>query len=210
MSSDVTIRRFEQGNSVDIAAMYEICRLTGPVDAHGHLMYPHARLLGEIYLGPYVALEPKLAFVAVDEHGVAGYIVGALDTAAFEDACERSWWPEKQAQYPEGAFPGSAEERLVHKIHHPERTPAWLMEKFPSHLHIDLLPRLQGKGCGGRLMKRLIQELRESGSAGVHLGVGAGNQNAIGFYEHVGFTTVSRDESALTMALTLSDADDAG
>lgn len=204
------IRSYEPQNPDDRTAMYEICRLTGPVDSDGNLVFGHPKLLGEIYLGPYIALQPDLAFVAVDDDGVAGYVVGALDTAEFEDTCDRAWWPGKQAEYPEYAFRHRTEERLVRRIHNPERTPASLIERYPSHLHIDLLPRLQGRGCGGILMKRLLVALREAGSAGVHLGVGAGNQSAIGFYEHVGFTIVSRNDLALTMALPLSDADDAG
>ena len=33
--------------------------------------------------------------------GVGGYIVGALDTSAFEQRQERDWWPRLRARYPE-------------------------------------------------------------------------------------------------------------
>jgi hypothetical protein len=45
--------------------------------------------------------EPALAFVAQDTAGVGGYIVGALDTPAFEQRLERTWWPHLRARYPD-------------------------------------------------------------------------------------------------------------
>ena len=43
-------------------------------------------LFGDVWVGPYLALRPHLAFVAEGDAGVDGYIVGAEDTAAFESA----------------------------------------------------------------------------------------------------------------------------
>lgn len=199
-SDAVNIRPYRSG---DDDAMYYICRETGPRDDAGNLVYTHPRLLGEVYVGPYIALEPELAFVAAD-HDVAGYVIGVRDTSEFEEKCERQWWPMKREQYPEGEFPAPApEHRLLRMIRQPDVTPTWLAEQYPSHLHIDLLPRLQGRGMGGALMARLLDALRAAGSPGVHLGVGAANTGAIGFYDHLGFTTVSRTESGLIMALAL-------
>jgi ribosomal protein S18 acetylase RimI-like enzyme len=55
-------------------------------------------------------------------------------------------------------------------------------------LYIDLLPRLQGRGLGRRLIETLLAALRASGSRGVHLHVGRANQRAAGFYGHMGLT----------------------
>lgn len=210
MDTSVTIRQYDPGDPGDSAAMYDICWRTGPTSDDGSLVFRHQRLLGEIYLGPYIALEPELAFVAEDADGVAGYVIGARDTAEFEAACEESWWPKKRVEYPETAFQADAEERLVGLIHQPRITPARLTEQYPSHLHIDLLPRLQGRGSGRQLMNRLFTALRRAGSPGVHLGVGAGNRNAIGFYVHLGMRVISQTDTALVMAAELAADDDAG
>ena len=63
-----------------------------------------------------------------------------------------------------------------------------LAERYPSHLHINLVPRLQGRGIGRRLIATLISALRDHGSRGLHLLVGRANQHAVGFYRHVGFS----------------------
>ena len=73
-------------------------------------------------------------------------------------------------------------------IHHPWRIPDVLAARYPSHLHIDLLPRLQASGLGKQMTKTLIAALRDQGSPGVHLYVPGGNQHAAGFYRHIGFT----------------------
>jgi ribosomal protein S18 acetylase RimI-like enzyme len=55
-------------------------------------------------------------------------------------------------------------------------------------------------------MTTLFAALVERGVTGVHLGVAARNGRAIGFYEHLGFTSVgppSGDSSGLLLGLHL-------
>src|SRR5690606_19699698 len=67
----------------DIDALYEICLVTGDAGADASALYTDPRLLGQIYAAPYAALEPAHTLVAEDAEGVAGYLVGTHDTAAF-------------------------------------------------------------------------------------------------------------------------------
>lgn len=186
----------------DRDVLYEICLKTGP---GGEEAFADRRLLGEIFVGPYVDLEPELAFVVDDAAGVAGYVLGTRDTKAFERRCETDRWPALREAYPSGTFPdGTADARYVRLIHHPHSALEDVVATYPSHLHIDLLPRTQGKGLGRALIERLLEALRAAGSPGVHLGVGAENANAIGFYKHLGFRTLRETPGGRTMGLTLS------
>jgi len=63
---------------------------------------------------------------------------------------------------------------------------------YPSHLHIDLLPRAQARGFGRRMLEEVMRRLRERGSPGAHLGVSAVNAAAFEFYKHLGFTDLVR------------------
>lgn len=187
----------------DTDALYEICLRTGDSGADASGLYADPRLIGQVFLGAYLALEPEFAFV-VDDGAPAGYVIGAPDTAAFDAACERSWWPRLRAQYPLDRFPdGTPDAHLVAMIHDPPTSDPELLAAFPSHLHIDLLPRVQGHGMGRSAAERLFTALREAGSPGVHLGVGARNVNAIAFYERLGFTTWAdhRTHRVMTYAL---------
>lgn len=185
----VRIRAYDPG---DHDELYEVCLRTADNghDATGLVSDP--RLPGNVWLGPYLAFEPSLAFVAEDSAGPGGYIVAALDSHAFEERLEREWWPALRAACPEpaaGVAAGLAPiaRYALHDIHHPWRTAASLASRYPSHLHIDLVPRLQGNGVGRRLMAALAGRLREQGSRGVHLMVGRDNKRAVGFYRHLGF-----------------------
>ena len=183
------IRPYRPG---DLDALYRICLLTGDAGQDATSLYHDPRLLGHIFAAPYALLEPSLAFVAEDTAGVSGYIVGALDTQAFGERLESKWWPGLRTRYP-APTPGlpaerwTPDQRLASMIHYPWRIPHGLARRYPSHLHINLLPRLQASGYGSRLTKTLIAALRGRGSRGVHLHVFHGNRCAAGFYRHLGF-----------------------
>jgi ribosomal protein S18 acetylase RimI-like enzyme len=67
-----------------------------------------------------------------------------------------------------------------------------VVAEHPAHLHVDLLPRLQGRGLGRVVMTAMFAVLATDGATGVHLGVGPGNTRALGFYERLGFTELLR------------------
>ena len=133
----------------DRPALYEICRLTGDAGADASGRTTTRICWASVWVGPYLVLEPDLAFVAVDAAGVAGYVLGAADTAAFEAACEERWWPDLRQRYPEPPASGdlTPDEELHKWIHHPPPTPDDVLAHYPAHLHIDLLPRRAGPGC---------------------------------------------------------------
>ena len=103
---------------------------------------------------------------------------------------------------------------MSHKIHHPGRTAEEIVKPYPSHLHINLLPRLRGQGVGSQLMMRWLAEVRDMGSHGAHLAVGAANRRAIRFYRACGFHELKRpsrpEPAAVWFAIDLQAATDAG
>jgi ribosomal protein S18 acetylase RimI-like enzyme len=191
-SQPVTIR---PATAADRPALYEICRLTGDTGEDASGLYADPYLLGEVWVGPYLVLEPDLAFVGDDGGNAVGYVLGAADTAAFEAACEERWWPALRGRYPDPPPSGelTPDEELHRWIHHPPPTPAAVLAEYPAHLHIDLLPRAQGRGLGRRLVDTLLGTLRDRGVRGVHLGVDAANRRAQGFYDHLGFEVIGPD-----------------
>jgi GNAT superfamily N-acetyltransferase len=189
------IRGYRSG---DLRDLYRICLQTGNSGTDATALYRDPDLLGHIYAAPYGLFEPALAFVLEDEAGVGGYCLGALDSRAFEQRLEDGWWPPLRLRYAEPAIAGrerwTPDERAAHLIHHPWRTDDDLMAGYPSHLHIDLLPRFQGGGNGRRLIAAQLAALRDRGSRGVHFHVNAENRRALGFYYHLGFTDLRPGE----------------
>ena len=71
-----------------------------------------------------------------------------------------------------------------------------MLAEHPAHLHIDLLPRLQGQGWGRRLLTEVLDGLAQVGAAGVHLGVDEENTGAQAFYERRGCTELAAPPGA--------------
>jgi ribosomal protein S18 acetylase RimI-like enzyme len=198
------IRNYQPGEE---RALYDICLLTGDSGEDASGLYQDPLLLGEVYVGPYLRFAPAHAWVGVDDVGVAGYVLGVPDTLAFEASCAQAWWPGLRARYPLSRFPpGSPDDRIVRLIHSPPKASPDVVERYPAHLHIDLLPRLQGQGEGRRLMTTLLDSLAAAGAPGVHLGVSKANQRAVGFYRRMGFNEVHTYTDSLVMARTLNAA----
>ena len=78
------VRRFAEP---DTPALYDVCLRTADAGGDATHLHNEPSLLGHVWLGPYLALEPELAWV-VDGGGgrPLGYVVGALDTTAFEES----------------------------------------------------------------------------------------------------------------------------
>jgi ribosomal protein S18 acetylase RimI-like enzyme len=189
----------------DHDGVYDVCLRTGASGEDASHLVRDFRLLGHLYAGPYVALAPDLAFVVVDGQGVGGYILGALDTVAFEAQLEEEWWPPLRERYPRPPSDGEPvlDDLLIALMHDRPAPDAKLVGEYPSHLHIDLLPRLQGRGWGRRLVGTLTERLRAAGSPGVHLGVAADNTRAHAFYRAVGFTEWQADSVSIIYAMRL-------
>lgn len=177
----------------DTERLYEICLRTGDAGEDATARHADARLLGDVYVGAYLAFSPDLAFVLVGEDDVpVGYVLGVADTLAFEHRCEQEWWPRLLADAERWRHleAGSPDAELLALVRHPERTPPSIAATWPAHLHIDLLPQPQGGGHGRRLVEHLLAALREQDVPGVMLGVDPDNTRARGFYLHLGFTPI--------------------
>jgi ribosomal protein S18 acetylase RimI-like enzyme len=192
----------------DLDDLYGICLQTAASGQDATALVSDPMLPGQVFAAPYGLFEPSLAWVAEDEAGVAGYVLGALDTRAFEQRLERDWWPALRTRYPDprklADTPSELEWLCLEAIHRPFTAEAELVSSYPSHLHIDLLPRLQGRGFGRQLIQTLFAALRADRSPGVHLNVGRANQRAVAFYQHLGMTELPADGPRV-FALTLAD-----
>lgn len=180
----------------DAPGAYHVCLRTGNHGQDGELLYcddPDA--LGRIFVGPYLAFEPDLSLLLEDDQGICGYALGAFDSRAFYARYDGEWRPDLCARFP--APEGDPDQwtpvqHVYHSYHHPDYFCPEPYDAYPSHLHIDLLPRAQGRGCGRRMLEQVMDTLRRRGSPGAHLGVSTLNTPAVGFYHRLGFREVIR------------------
>jgi len=196
-----SIRPYQQN---DYQAVYDICLLTGNSGKGAAHLYDDPMLLGHLYAGPYIKMEPETAFILDNGQQPCGYILGAQDSESFYQKMQKEWLPQLKCEYKE---PTSEEnkwtkdEQIIHQIYHPE-TPKDFPE-YPSHLHIDLLPIAQGQGLGNKMMDHFMAYLKTNKSMGVHLGLGIENERAFYFYKKYGMIELERDDDSIYMGLKL-------
>lgn len=198
------IRPFRPG---DEPALAEICLRTADAGADGAGILADDDLWAEVFVLPYAARHPDLAFVVETDDGrVAGYVVGTDDTRAFEDWFASEWWPRFAERW---ARPDAGDDRQSEVLRyaygrHGGADP--YADAYPAHLHIDLLPELQGHGWGRRLIDTLVDTLRRRGVTGLHLVADGRNEGAAAFYPRLGFTPLASAEGAVAFGLDLSRA----
>jgi ribosomal protein S18 acetylase RimI-like enzyme len=197
----------------DESGAYHVCLKTGDHGQDGEPFYredPDA--LGRIFVGPYLKLEPELSLILEDEQSICGYALGAFDSRAFYTRYEAQWRPDLCTRFPEPGGDASQWTRVQqvhHSYHHPDYFCPEPYEAYPSQLHIDLLPRAQGRGYGRRMLERNLATLRRRGSPGAHLGLSTLNTRAFGFYQRLGFRELIRvggaSDGCIYMGISLRD-----
>jgi ribosomal protein S18 acetylase RimI-like enzyme len=183
------IRPYRPADRDDVAL---VCLRTAAAGGDATGVYSDDTLMPEVFALPYVEYAPELTFVVADEQRAAGYVMAVADTADFVEWWRREWAPGFAARHPVAApptehAPAFTEAALIDTGVHPERMLIPELDRYPAHLHIDLLPELQGQGWGRRLIDTVRGALAERGVAALHLGLAAENTGARAFYDRLGF-----------------------
>lgn len=193
MPSATPDRHIRRASKADSDAFFDICIRTADSGADATALYSDPRLPGYVWAVPYLMLAPAFAFVLADGERAIGYVIAAPDTAAFTEQLEREWWPLVRRRVAGYVPKASQDAMILGRIAAPEPHAAWLLDDYPAHMHINILPDAQASGWGRKMIAAELTALREAGVRGVHLGVAPDNQRAMGFYRHLGFNDVSRD-----------------
>lgn len=180
----VTLRPYRAD---DLQALYDIALVTGDAGQDATSLHRDPKLIGHIYAAPYGMLEPDHVFVADDEQGVGGYVVGTFDTNEFTRKLERQWWPALRAHYADTAGMTEADRGRIAAIMQPHHAPADLVAEYPAHIHMNLLPRLRGQRVGTGLLHRWVEQAKSAGVRGIHLGASASNVGGVAFWTRSGF-----------------------
>ncbi|HQE46153.1 MAG TPA: GNAT family N-acetyltransferase [Rhodoglobus sp.] len=181
MIEPVEIRLYRPADRADV---YDVCVRTAAAGGDATGIYSSDDLMPDVFAGPYLAFQPDLAFVVDVGDRVAGYVIAAADTRAFVERVRQEWVPTFASKYPE---PSPTDAPIVAMGVDPERMLVPEVDEYPAHLHIDLLPELQGQGCGRALIDTLRTELARRGIPGLHLTMDPANLPARAFYDRLGF-----------------------
>jgi ribosomal protein S18 acetylase RimI-like enzyme len=180
------IRRYRPS---DHDAMYDICTRTADAGGDARGQYSTDDLMPDLFAGPYVHLEPELAFVLADPDDQAvGYVVGTANTERFVRNYHAVWIPHLGDKYPRPPQPPrTPEEDLLEGHFRPEGRLAPELVDYPAHLHIDVLPDYQGQGFGRALIETWFTAAAAAGAPALFLNIDPANTRARGFYDQIGF-----------------------
>lgn len=166
-----------------------------------------------LWCRPYLKIQPSTTFVLDDGTGTAvGYLLGCPDTQRFAARIQELFLPglDSTKDIPPPTT-GSGEAQFAddpalwarHELYNNlsaslvrSDTPK-ILENYPAHLHIDILPSHQGRGYGPKLLEAWEDEMKHLGVRGCHLGMDPKNLAAGRFYKRQGW-------------LVFEDPDDAG
>jgi ribosomal protein S18 acetylase RimI-like enzyme len=175
----------------DLSAVYKICVRTADSGGDARGLYSSDDLMGDLFVGPYLYLEPAMAFVLDDGFGAVGYIVGTSTTARFVSAYREQWIPRLADRYPKPPNPAITAEGQMLALHYwPERMLLAELSDYPAHLHINLLPDYQGLGYGRELVETFLSAAGAAGAPAAHVVPLTANRRALAFYRHLGFIEI--------------------
>ncbi len=191
-------------NTADLSELRRICLETGDSGKDATHLHKLPELVGDIYVAPYVIHEPEFAYVLLAENKVVGYLLGVLDTKSFENTLVEKYWPITKAKYQQIDFEIThSDQELLAELGKQGFSDERLTQKYPSHLHIDIVESHQSAGYGKSMIAYLLSELKQAGSSGVHLHMSASNDRARVFYRKFGFIEVVENANECIMGLAL-------
>ncbi|MCI1209696.1 MAG: GNAT family N-acetyltransferase [Treponema sp.] len=203
------IETIRSAQKTDLPYLYKICFRTGFSGGDARNYYTNEFLLGQYYAAPYIFFDSDCCYVLVNKKGIpSGYIVGTRDSSAFRTWMDSDWLPmlsaESALQTDDSVYEKSLK-KMILGFSGQLLTPLQkkLQTDFPAHLHIDIIPELQGKGFGKKLVGIFVQNLKNLSVSGVHLGVDSANTAAIKFYEAIGFMNLGYTTDCLYMGMKL-------
>jgi ribosomal protein S18 acetylase RimI-like enzyme len=186
MDTLITVRPYQPE---DRPAIRRICYLTGFMGGPVGWYWRDFESFANIWTSYYTGREPESTFVVLHAGRLVGYLLGCVDTRrapsdmdAFLSQMIRRFLLFR---------PGTAGFfwRCLFDLLRGNPIPENELDltRFPSHLHIDLLPEARRMGAGSALMHSWFDKLATVGSPGCHLGTLAENAKAIAFFERMGF-----------------------
>ena len=171
--------------------MEDICLATASEKARTDIL--HGIFTLKMYCDLY--LDHGEVLMLVDEKNqAAGYVMAAPDIRSFLKESEED-----------------RKEITVLGEHYKNRAEAeWngyltYADRYPAHVHIDLLESETGSGNGTRLMKAMLEKLKSQNVKGVMLGVAKANERAVKFYQKMGFQVLEQDEGGYAMGIRLQE-----
>ncbi|MFT3922049.1 MAG: hypothetical protein QM778_05910 [Myxococcales bacterium] len=188
MSSVIRVRPYE---SRDREVVRDICWQTAQSGEQVEREYPDRESWVDMYTSYYTDEEPQSCFVAVsDSDRVLGYLLGCVDTRAarseFSVGLRHNLVRFLWARPGTAGFWWRAGWDVVSNVSGPHR-PRVDPDRYPAHMHCNLLPEAHGRGVAGELFREFHGYLRAQRVAGAFGEAYASNLAVHGLLAKLGY-----------------------
>jgi ribosomal protein S18 acetylase RimI-like enzyme len=197
-TGEIVIRPYE---APDRAGVRRVCYETGFMGEPVDWLWRDRESFSDMFSGYWTDREPGSASVAELDGEIVGYLLGCADS-------RKVWNAGKLLAHhafrrgcivrpgTSGVFLRMMTDGISDAIHHRLPPPTYYDKRWPAHLHIDLMPVCRGRHVGTKLVTGWLDTLRAEGVAGCHLQTMSENDNAIAFFEKIGFEKRGEPEGA--------------
>jgi len=191
----------------DEASISRICLLTADAGASATALHDFGELPGLVYAVPYIKFPTTWGFVLEVEttRDVVGYILGSIDTRAYERYVAEHWWPALAEKYPVEKAVKPADISYTRLLRNMQTAPDSSIAFSPAHFHINILEAYQKQGWGRKLISVAVQYLITTGLQGVWLGLDPRNESARNFYKKLQFKAITGAPDENQMGLRFAD-----
>ncbi len=192
------IERFKKEYVQDII---NICYRTGfyGEDLTKQKVFKDKKLFAMRFVLHYTRFQPEFCFVYKENGKVAGYVVGTDNTKEQEADFTKSMYPRIiMRMYLFTWWYSYTSFRHIKSFLKPESESVLdnsSIEKYPAHLHMNVLPGFQSRGIGQQLLDAFVSTMRDNDVAGIHLGTSSENKKAVPFYEKNKFVLLKQLDS---------------
>ena len=159
------------------------------------------RIFLDAFYAYYTDYEPEHCWVATADETVVGFITGCVDTTRKEKVVNREINPRVLRRMLTGYYRiGPKARRYLWRMGKSKQKhlyPTMDLNKFPTHLHINVDKNWRGYGIGIRLMQMFLDQLTYLKIPGVHLGTSSENVVACQLYEKLVFQLIEEKPSIM-------------
>lgn len=181
----------------DLEAVGQIAYATGFFGQSAAHYFKDANLFRDIWVRSYIHGPGCCNYLAEQEGKVVGYIVGTCNQQAHVRYLAFNLFPFVLRRWARGEYPywASSFLHLLRVFRYSRKAaPA---QRYPAHLHLNLLPEVRGLGLGRELLQAYLACLKARRLPGVQLSTTRENQAAVALYQKLGFKIFAEYESPL-------------
>jgi len=196
--------QIRQATLADLPYIYDICAQTALDGEDARAVMSDDNKVGHYFAAPYLHHDISSCFVLSKSGIPYGYILGSVNTQQYTRWLNGTWIEHIRPLYPQKEQNVSGFDAFLNSVIHTPADVDSRLDGYDAHFHIDLLKDYQGQGWGPKLIQAFLDHCKQKSVKKLFLMVSSTHLKALGFYRHIGFTTIFTVEGAVAIGIDIS------